>query len=63
MFHFKKKLKIFKMNKKNQEEENELFFYLSYNSHFFYTKTSIFNDLKHKIENFQNEQEKSRRRK
>ena len=45
MFHFKKKLKIFKMNKKNQEEENELFFYLSYNSHFFYTKTSIFNDL------------------
>ena len=39
------------------------FFYLSYNSHFFYTKTSIFNDLKHKIENFQNEQEKSRRRK
>ena len=30
-------------------KKNELFFYLSYNSHFSYTKTSILADLKYII--------------
>ena len=40
---------MLKMKKKNEEVKNELFFYLSYNSHFSHTKTSILDDLKYII--------------
>ena len=33
------------MKKKDEEEENELFFYLSYSPHFSHTKTSVLADL------------------
>ena len=35
------------MKKKNEEVKNELFFYLSYNSNFSHTKTSILAELRY----------------
>ena len=37
------------MKKKNEEQKKRIIFYLSYNFHFSYTKTSVSNDLKYVI--------------